>query len=133
MSAITVQPIAEPGSKPQALRPRLVLVPTGSDAQGLGRTAPTGPVRLTRRGRLVLTLMAMGIVVTAGFGASTAFASPAAAPRTITVEAGQTLSEIAASQLPGMALGDAIVEIQVASSLSSDQVHAGQTLTIPAG
>lgn len=134
MSAITVQPILEPSAEPGTERPQLMLVPTGADAQGFGRTAPAGPVRITRRGRLALTLAAVGLIAAVGFGASTAMAS-ASTPttRTVTVLPGQTLSEIAASELPGVALGNAVVEIQVANALSTDQVHAGQTLTIPVG
>lgn len=132
MSAITVQPILDPTAAPCSERPRLVLVPTGSDAAGFGRTRPAGPVRLTGRGRLVLALMALVLLVAIGLGATTAFATAPAQTHTVTVESGQTLSEIAATQLPGLALSDAIVEIQVANSLSTDQVHTGQTLTIPA-
>jgi LysM repeat protein len=77
--------------------------------------------------------MALAVLVALGFSATTAFAAAPAQTHTITVEAGQTLSEIAASQLPALSLGDAIVEIQMANGLSTDQVHAGQTLAIPAG
>ena len=134
MSAITVQPILEPRAEPSSDRPQLVLVPTGSDAQGFGRMAPAGPVRITRRGRLTLALATVGLIAAAGFGASSAMASGSTSTtRTVTVLPGQTLSEIAASELPGVALGNAVVEIQVANALSTDQVHAGQTLTIPGG
>ena len=44
---------------------------------------------------------------------------------------GQTLSEIASTQLPGLPVADAVARIQVANDLTSDQVHAGQTLLIP--
>ncbi|HET8593888.1 MAG TPA: LysM peptidoglycan-binding domain-containing protein [Intrasporangium sp.] len=77
--------------------------------------------------------MALAVLLALGFSATSAFAAAPTQTHTVTVEAGQTLSEIAASQLPALSLGDAIVEIQVANGLSTDQVHAGQTLAIPAG
>lgn len=130
MSALTASPILEPTAH-LTDRPQLVLVPTGSDAVGFTRVAPG--VRLTRRGRVVMALLALVLLLAAGLGATAAFAGAAAPSHTITVVTGQTLSEIAAAQLPDLALSDAIVEIQLANSLSTDQVHAGQTLTIPAG
>ncbi|EBM0725498.1 LysM peptidoglycan-binding domain-containing protein, partial [Salmonella enterica subsp. enterica serovar Senftenberg] len=49
-----------------------------------------------------------------------------------TVESGQTLSEVAATQLPQLPLADAVARIQVANDLAGNDVHAGQTLLIPA-
>ncbi len=46
---------------------------------------------------------------------------------------GQTLSEIAAAQLPDLSVSNGIVAIQVANELNSAQVSAGQHLVIPAG
>ncbi|MDN5794960.1 MAG: LysM peptidoglycan-binding domain-containing protein [Intrasporangium sp.] len=133
MGALTVQPILDPAVDAPAWRPSLVLVPTGSGAQGFSGTAPAGRLHVTRRGRVLLTLAVLALLATAGLGATMAFASTPAQPHTVTVQAGQTLSEIAVAELPGVAPHDAIVEIQVANSLSTDQVHMGQTLTIPAG
>lgn len=132
MSAVTAQPILEP-TDPGVRRPHLVLVPTGPGAHGFAQAAPSGPLRLTRRGRLVLALLVLLLMAAAGLGVTTAFAAAPAPSHTITVEAGQTLSEIALAELPGVALSDAIIEIQLANTLSTDQVHAGQRLTIPAG
>lgn len=132
MSAVTASPTLEPTATPLRERPQLVLVPTGPDAVGFARTALA--LRLTRRGRTVIALLALVLLLAAGLGATAAFAGGAPAQsHTITVLTGQTLSEIAAAQLPGLRLSDAIVEIQLANSLSTDQVHAGQTLTIPSG
>lgn len=57
---------------------------------------------------------------------------PGEDPVTVTVEPGQTLSEIAATTMPGLPLDRAVVEIQLANALSSMHVQAGQTLVIPA-
>jgi LysM repeat protein len=82
----------------------------------------------------VLVALVLALVVGAvALIANGAFASAAGEPRTVTVQAGQTLSEIAAASLPDLAVTDANVELQIANSLSTDQVHAGQTLRIPAG
>ena len=48
-----------------------------------------------------------------------------------TVEPGQTLSEIATTELAGLPTAEAVTRIQVANNLSTTHVHAGQTLTIP--
>jgi len=48
-----------------------------------------------------------------------------------TVQQGQTLSQVAAEQLPQLPLAEAVAEIQVANNLPSAQVHAGQSLVIP--
>ena len=45
---------------------------------------------------------------------------------------GQTLSEVAAEQLPDLPLAEGVARLQLANHLSSTQVHAGQTLLIPA-
>jgi len=49
-----------------------------------------------------------------------------------TVAAGQTLSEVAAAQLPGLPVNEGVARIQVANGLNTSQVHAGQSLLIPA-
>jgi LysM repeat protein len=59
-------------------------------------------------------------------------AAPAEIDHATTVSQGQTLSEVAAVQLPTLPVRDAVAHIQLANSLSSSQVHAGQILLIPA-
>ena len=51
--------------------------------------------------------------------------------KTVTVAPGQTLSEVAAAELPELSISDGIVAIQLANRLSTAQVSAGQQLTIP--
>lgn len=135
MSVITTESVARPLSTSgnPGERPRLVLVPTGADAVGLARTAPRPALRMTRRGRLAVAFLVALVVGAAAVIAGGGFASATGEARTVTVHAGQTLSEVAAASLPELTISDAIVEIQIANSLSTDQVHAGQTLRIPAG
>jgi predicted Zn-dependent protease len=81
---------------------------------------------LTRRGRLVITLVATVAVATS---------VDAAAPQidhATTVSAGQTLSQVAATQLPSLPINNAVARIQLVNGLSTSQVHAGQLLLIPA-
>jgi hypothetical protein len=49
-----------------------------------------------------------------------------------TVRSGQNLSEVAAQQLPQLPVADAVARIQVANNLTTNQVHSGQALLIPA-
>ena len=89
-------------------------------------------IRFTRRGRLVITLMATVTVV--ALAVMLAASVDAAAPEidhATTVSAGQTLSEVAATQLPGLPIPDAVARIQLANGLNSLQVQAGQLLLIP--
>ena len=60
-------------------------------------------------------------------------AGAAEPPRTVTVEAGQTLSEVAAAELPSMSISEGILAIQLANAMSTAQVSAGQQLVIPRG
>jgi len=111
-------------------------VPTGPQACGGGRAvgvrvAPTG-VRLTARGRRLLgVLIALVLLVGAG-AAATAWATPgAAAPRSVTVHSGQTLSEIAHRAYPSMLVSDAVTKVALANDLNGLQVTAGERLELP--
>ena len=96
--------------------------------------APALPgIRFTRRGRLVVTLMAT--VAVAALAVVLATSVDAAAPlidHATTVSAGQTLSEVAATQLPSLPIQDAVARVQLVNGLNTSQVQAGQSLLIPA-
>lgn len=88
--------------------------------------------RLTRRGRFVITLMAtVALAALAVSLTAPADAAPPGIDHATTVSAGQTLSEVAASQLPGLPVPDAVARLQLTNGLNSSQVHAGQVLLIP--
>ena len=90
-------------------------------------------IRLTRRGRLVITLMAILAVALLGLVLATSVsAADSPIDHATPVSAGQTLSEIAAAQLPALPINDAVARIQLANGLNTSQVHAGQSLLIPA-
>ena len=127
-AALALDPVALPERPSAPSRPRLRLVPTGADVE-----VDTGSVRLSRRGRLVRTAGAIALVGALGWGVGTAVAAGGAAPvHTVTVEAGQTLSSIAARELPEMPVREGVARLQLANGLSSSDVHAGQVLQIPA-
>ena len=116
-----------PTRRPQ--RPRLVLVPTGDAV----RQIPAPALRLTRAGRLAITTTVLLVALVAAFVGLTGGASASGAPVTVTVEQGQTLSQIAAEHMGGTSLATAVAELQLANGLSSAQVRAGQTVVIPQG
>lgn len=109
------------------LRPRLVLVPTGRAVGG----AASASLRLTRFGRLVRAVLIAGAIAVAAALMVGQLAGAAGEPRTITVERGQTLSGIAARELPELPVREAVVELQLANGMSSPHVLAGQTLVVP--
>jgi hypothetical protein len=89
-------------------------------------------IRFTRRGRLAITLLAVAAVVTLAMVlAASVDAAPPQIDHATTVLAGQTLSEVAAAQLPSLPIRDAVARIQLVNDLNSLQVHAGQSLLIP--
>ena len=103
----------------------------GQGERVLARELPA--IRFTRRGRLVVTLMAAVAVATLAVVLATSVdaAAPLIDHATI-VSAGQTLSEVAATQLPSLPIQDAVARIQLVNGLNTSQVQAGQSLLIPA-
>lgn len=112
-------------------RPQLVLVPTGRQAVAAAR-ASAPAMRLTRFGRLLRTVLVAGVISVLGVGLAGQLASASGDATTVTVRAGQTLSGIAARELPQLSVTDGVVELQVANHLSTSQIHTGQQLVIPA-
>ena len=113
---------------PAATRPQLRLVPTGDAVD----CRPAPRLRLTRRGRLSITLTVLAVATWVAF-----LLAPGPSVReltidhAVTVSAGQTLSEVAEAQLPKLPVSQGIVQIQLANNLSTTDVHAGQSLLIP--
>lgn len=129
MSALTAweRPVApRPGSATH--RPQLTLVRGGADAPRTSRR-----LRITRRGRLVLSLAAAVVVLVVGGLVTRVASADAAAGRTVVVPAGSTLSEVAARELPDRSVAQGVADIQRANGLTTDQVSAGQVLSVPVG
>lgn len=120
-------PVPSPSSR--AIHPRLRLV--GPDERV---AAPARPrTRLTRRGRLLVTLTVAAATLSVTFMLTTSVS--AVGPQidhATTVSAGQTLSDVAAAQLPRLPVAEAMARLQLANGLNTSQVHAGQSLLIPA-
>jgi LysM repeat protein len=126
-AALALDPSIFPERHAAPTRPRLQLVPTGPDVQ-----AGQGVVRLNRRGRLVRTVGAVALAGALGWTVTSAMAGAASSAHTVTVEAGQTLSAVAARELPDLPAREGVARLQLANGLSSSDVHAGQVLQIPA-
>lgn len=129
MTALTaarhhVGSIGAPAVRPARSR-HLVSVPTGEAVSERAK----GGLRLTRRGRLAMTMTTLAVATVAVAGM--AFGGPAATPQQVTVEQGQTLGSIAEAELAGVPTREAVTQLQLANGLTSTHVHAGQTLTIP--
>ncbi len=128
MSALAAWDVVTVPVAPGKRRSHLRLVPPPVPARPLRRA----PLRLTGAGRLVLGLVVavLAVLLFAGtVGAARGGTAPAV--RTVTVQAGQTLSGIAAAQLPGLPISEGVVQLQLANGLNTPAIHAGQRLVIP--
>jgi hypothetical protein len=107
-------------------RPRLHLVPTGPEV-----VAAPHPVRVTRRGRLLRSGLAAAVALAVAWTVASAVTAGAVTSHLVTVSRGQTLSQIAAQQLPDLPLRDGVAALQLANGLNASDIHAGQVLTVP--
>ncbi|MFC7545497.1 LysM peptidoglycan-binding domain-containing protein [Plantactinospora sp. GCM10030261] len=93
------------------------------------------PLRLTRRGRIVLivgVLILLGAVIAVLAPASQA-ADPAGTSHTTVVRPGDTLWSVAERQLPDHDTYLVIAEIRRLNGLDGYTIYAGQELVLPAG
>lgn len=93
-------------------------------------------VRLTRRGRLLVTLTLTAVAVVAfvlsGLGpAGAGTPTTAGQTRVVTVAPGQTLWQIAGQIAPGRDPRDVVAQITALNHLRADQLAAGQELLVP--
>lgn len=112
---------------------------------GLGRpcaqrrpTAPAGgPARLTRRGRLLVSLAVLllaitgGVLLTGGGAALAGTHPPAVSHRQVTVAPGQTLWQIAERTAPGSDPRETVQRILDLNGLQTSEVQAGTALLLP--
>ena len=125
-----------------AFGPRSV-VARGSGGRAAGvRTAagPAGgcsPVRLTRRGRLVVTLvllvgfLAVGVLTAGGLASAGTEPGAAATATRVTVQPGESLWSIAEREAPGSDPRDTVEDILRLNHLDSVAVEAGSVLLLP--
>jgi len=94
----------------------------------------TTTIRLTRRGRAVVVLAVLMAMLVAGFslGHSPSQAeSHAVKPRTVTVQAGETLWGLAARIAPHADPRLVVAEIEKLNHLRTPAVFGGQQLVVP--
>ena len=131
---------ASRNSRPQLLSVhQLMSVP---DKRRAERPAPLPPLRLTRRGKVVLigiplVLLAALLLSLAGFFNSPAKASDSAADLavtpavTVTVQPGQSLWAIAGNVAPQRDARDVVADIVQLNNLTGAAVLPGQQLFVP--
>jgi Tfp pilus assembly protein FimV len=150
MSAIAMQPrfVTEAGARrapvtassaraaradrPLATRPG----PARRDAAAGGAAVGEGRLHLTVRGRAVLLLLALLVVVAGVMGGRAVADGPERATEVTThsVQAGETLWEIAADvAAPGEDVRDVVLSLQELNGLADGSLQAGQVLLLPAG
>lgn len=98
--------------------------------------ATTSPVRLTRRGRLVMVLALLGALLTAGvlLGHSPSQAAGRfhpVQPRTVTVAPGETLWSVAERIAPQVDPRLVVAQIERLNHLPGPQLLAGMQLVVP--
>lgn len=121
-------PVASP-----VRRPQLVLIPggaAGATRRDAGLAARPMILRVPRWVRLAGTLCVLALALSLFLGIGGAGAAPGPLG-SVEVRPGQTLSEIARAEMPGVPTAEAVARIQLANNLPSSQVRAGQVLQIP--
>ncbi len=96
------------------------------------------PLRLTRRGRLVVTLLLLGLMlamftVFSGYSAATGESGEPLPTRTVVVGEGDTLWAIASEVAEPGETREVVHEIQELNSLPGPELVEGQELAVPVG
>lgn len=126
MSALAWHPPMERAAPQVPPRARLTVLPPLQEA-----SRPR--LRITRRGRLLVTLLGLGAVSLVALVLAARLAASQPTPERVTViRSGQTLSQVAGEELPQLPVELAIARIQAANSLNSPELVQGQSLVIPA-
>ena len=100
------------------------------------RPAAEVPVRLTRRGRIVLTVLFLGVLLAAltVFGGHSAATGEAGVPmqtRTVVVGEGDTLWAIASDLAQPGQVREMVHQIEELNALSGPSLVEGQTIAVP--
>jgi Tfp pilus assembly protein FimV len=112
---------------------------TAPNRASSARTAPPagGELRLTRRGRLVvvlvfLTVLMGAVLALSGYSAASDARGPAQPMRTVVVEEGDTLWEIAARVAEPGEVREVVHELQELNALAGPELVEGQRIALPA-
>lgn len=129
-------------STPPPARPARRPVGRRAGSRGPRYLAASTPTtwQLSRRGELLLrrvtalvTAVVVVLVLTAGvFAVVRAVGSSPVPTRTISVEPGQSLWQVAAATSPGADVGDTVSKIRSLNHLGDTMLTPGQTLIVPA-
>lgn len=103
--------------------------------------ARSAALRLTRRGRIVVTLLLVALFLVALTWAGDQSAAsdgpagtdPGQPTRTVVVSKGDTLWAIAGEAAPGRDIREVMHEIRVMNALPGPELAEGQELVVPAG
>jgi hypothetical protein len=115
--------------------------PQSTDAPATPGTTAKTHLRLTRRGRIVFTTLAavplvlgaIGVAVNGGMAAAESAATTGAVTFDyVTIEAGQSLWQLAETIAPAQDPRDVIIDIVNLNQLSSEAVQPGQRIALPA-
>lgn len=148
MSAVTVESFGSldpleaveprgPAERVEPARAARAAAATARAAQHGRSSARPERVRLTRRGRVVVLLGAVAVIfgMLFTFGPSVVAATQPGEPapvRTVTVQPGQTLWDIAAEANPSGDIRDTVYDIADLNALpSAGRLSVGQTLAVP--
>lgn len=132
MSALAWHPPMERAAPQAPPRARLTVLPPFTEAPRPNRPSRRR-LRITRRGRLLLTLLGFGAVSLLALVVAARLAAPLPIPEHVTViRPGETLSHIALEEMPRLPMEVAVARIQAANSLNSPALVEGQSLVIPA-
>ena len=98
--------------------------------------ATTGAVRLTRRGRIVVTLLLVGLlfgafVIFSGQSVATGETGATVPTRTVVVGEGDTLWDIASEVAEDGDVREAVHEIEQLNSLPGPVLQVGQEIAVP--
>jgi LysM repeat protein len=137
-----VLPIRRSAPAPAPTRPARRPVGRRAGSRGpryLPASTPT-TWQLSRRGELLLrrvtalvTAVVVVLVLTAGvFAVVRAVGSSPVPTRTISVQPGQSLWQVAAATSPGADVGDTVSQIRSLNHLGDTMLTPGQTLLVPA-
>ncbi len=116
--------------------------PAGGRIRTDGARPSAGPVRLTRRGRIVVTAMSALLIGAASVGLATtaqatrADGSAASVGKYVTkvvVQPGQSLWTVAEAWDPDADTRLVIADIEQMNSMTGDQLQPGETLWVPRG
>ena len=138
MSTMTVTPPSIAPRPARSSRPlqQAAGIPRAVRAPGAGSSAPASRVRLTRRGRALVTLVFLGVLLAAmiplGGWATASLSGGTPEPvEVVEVQSGDTLYDIAASVASPGEVREMVYRIQELNSLPGAQISEGQRLAVP--